>query len=117
LVVTLSRRLPHFLVAVAESSSKAQLKAELQKKLQLLRQEEIALEKLARPVSITRTSTKQSTKAPPQGKGSSKIDKAAAKPPTKIERAVEMKAARDFQKAERALGRATEPVGSTAEPR
>ena len=99
------------------------------------------LVKLARPVSArhvpsNRTSTKASAKEPAEGKASAKgpaqgkasakepaqrrgstKEKAAAKHLAKIEEAVEMGAAGDFQKAERALGLATEPADSTAEPR
>ena len=59
---------------------------------------------------------KASAKEPAQSRGSTK-EKAAAKNLARIEKAVEMKAARDFQNVERALGRATEPADSTAEPR
>lgn len=99
---------------VAESSSKQLLKAELQKKMQLLRQEELALEKLA---DISSTSiAKDSTKEKAQAKGGTK-ENAPVKHPTKLGKAGELKAAREFQQAERALGRATEPGDNNAEPR
>lgn len=93
--------------ATAGENNTVQLEAELQKKMKLLQQEELELEKLTHLPVATCRAAKRITK-----------EKGPTRHSPKIKKAAELKAAREFQQAERAAFSAeAEPVDTKAEAR